>query len=167
MLETKQCHNVINPIILCNRIYIMSCLERFTYHYQVAPAELESLLLSHPAVADSAVIGIPDEWAGEVPKAYVVLRPNQQIGEEELMKYIAGTTQCNAIGYGTFLSRQNPQTSSFAKQKLSAVSYSFQIRQPNRKYGCPARFKSLVQVYVATPIFLVKAVPYSFQRIVR
>ena len=42
---------------------------------QVAPAELEALLLTHPAVADAAVIGMPDEEAGEVPKAFVVLKP--------------------------------------------------------------------------------------------
>ena len=39
---------------------------------QVAPAELEACLLDHPAVADCAVIPVPDDWAGEVPKAYVV-----------------------------------------------------------------------------------------------
>lgn len=39
---------------------------------QVAPAELEAHLLSHPNVADCAVIQIPDESAGEIPKAYVV-----------------------------------------------------------------------------------------------
>jgi acyl-coenzyme A synthetase/AMP-(fatty) acid ligase len=43
--------------------------------FQVAPAELEALLLTHPAVADAAVIPSPDEEAGEVPKAFVVLRP--------------------------------------------------------------------------------------------
>jgi acyl-CoA synthetase (AMP-forming)/AMP-acid ligase II len=42
---------------------------------QVAPAELEALLLTHPAVLDVAVVRRPDEEAGEVPKAFVVLKP--------------------------------------------------------------------------------------------
>jgi acyl-CoA synthetase (AMP-forming)/AMP-acid ligase II len=40
--------------------------------YQVAPAELEALLLEHPQIADAAVIGRPDEEAGEIPVAFVV-----------------------------------------------------------------------------------------------
>ncbi|KAJ9647375.1 uncharacterized protein PV06_00093 [Exophiala oligosperma] len=48
---------------------------------QVAPAELESCLLNHPAVADCAVIPVPDERAGEVPKAFVV--KSQSVGLEE------------------------------------------------------------------------------------
>lgn len=43
---------------------------------QVAPAELEAHLLTHPAVADCAVIAIPDDMAGEVPKAIVVKTPS-------------------------------------------------------------------------------------------
>ena len=39
---------------------------------QVAPAELEAILMTHPQVADCAVIGVPDPEAGEVPKAFVV-----------------------------------------------------------------------------------------------
>ena len=42
---------------------------------QVAPSELEGYLLGHPDVADAAVIGVPDEYAGELPRAYVVLKP--------------------------------------------------------------------------------------------
>jgi acyl-CoA synthetase (AMP-forming)/AMP-acid ligase II len=55
--------------------------------HQVAPAELEAILLSHPAVADAAVIPSPDEEAGEVPKAYVVR--NGDVTEDDLMMYIA------------------------------------------------------------------------------
>ncbi len=40
--------------------------------FQVPPAELEALLITHPAVADVAVIGVPDDEAGELPKAFVV-----------------------------------------------------------------------------------------------
>ena len=38
----------------------------------MAPAELEALIITHPEVADVAVIGVPDEEAGELPKAFVV-----------------------------------------------------------------------------------------------
>jgi acyl-CoA synthetase (AMP-forming)/AMP-acid ligase II len=46
--------------------------------FQVAPAELEALLVTHPSVADAAVIGVPNEEAGELPKAYVVLKEGQK-----------------------------------------------------------------------------------------
>jgi acyl-coenzyme A synthetase/AMP-(fatty) acid ligase len=41
--------------------------------FQVAPAELEGHLLGHPDVADACVVGVPDDFSGEVPLAFVVL----------------------------------------------------------------------------------------------
>jgi acyl-CoA synthetase (AMP-forming)/AMP-acid ligase II len=55
--------------------------------YQVAPAELEAVLLEHPAVAEAAVVGRPDEEAGEVPKAFVALAGDAT--EEEIMAFVA------------------------------------------------------------------------------
>jgi acyl-CoA synthetase (AMP-forming)/AMP-acid ligase II len=54
---------------------------------QVAPAELEALLLTHPGVADAAVIPVPDEEAGEIPKAFVVTRGD--VTEDELKAFVA------------------------------------------------------------------------------
>ena len=54
---------------------------------QVAPAELEAVLLSHPAIADAGVIASTDEKAGEVPKAFVVLKAAATM--EEIMEFVA------------------------------------------------------------------------------
>lgn len=56
---------------------------------QVAPAELEALLLTHPAIADAAVIPSPDEEAGEVPKGFVVLRSGAAATAEEIIAWVA------------------------------------------------------------------------------
>jgi acyl-CoA synthetase (AMP-forming)/AMP-acid ligase II len=56
--------------------------------FQVAPAELEALIITHPAVADVAVIPLPDEEAGEIPKAFVVL--SGEVTADELMEFVAG-----------------------------------------------------------------------------
>ena len=58
--------------------------------FQVAPAELEALLLTHPDVADAAVIGVPDEEAGELPVAFVVAKPDRNPTEAEVRAFVAG-----------------------------------------------------------------------------
>lgn len=55
--------------------------------YQVAPAELEALLLTHPAIIDAAVVPKADPQAGEIPKAFVVLR--DPVIEEAIMDWVA------------------------------------------------------------------------------
>jgi acyl-CoA synthetase (AMP-forming)/AMP-acid ligase II len=70
--------------------YIVDRLKEFIKYkgFQVAPAELEGILLTHAAVADCAVIPMADADAGEIPKAFIVMR--HDVTSEELMAYVAG-----------------------------------------------------------------------------
>lgn len=57
--------------------------------YQVPPAELESVIKEHPDVLDAAVIGVPDSRAGELPKAFVVLKDGRKIESSNITKFVA------------------------------------------------------------------------------
>ncbi|KAJ8615715.1 hypothetical protein MRB53_035087 [Persea americana] len=57
--------------------------------YQVPPAELEHLLLSHPEIIDAAVIPYPDEEAGQVPMAFVVRQPQSALCEAQIIDFVA------------------------------------------------------------------------------
>ena len=57
--------------------------------YQVAPAELEALLLTHPSIADAAVVGSHDAEGEEVPKAFVVVQSGSEISADEVMAFVA------------------------------------------------------------------------------
>lgn len=54
---------------------------------QVAPAELEALLQSHPQITDAAVVGIPHERLGEAPRGYVV-RKDMSLTKEEVERFV-------------------------------------------------------------------------------
>ncbi|KAL1822923.1 hypothetical protein ACET3Z_009701 [Daucus carota] len=57
--------------------------------YQVPPAELEALLLTHPEIADAAVIPFPDEEVGQFPMAYVVRKAGSDISGSAVMNFVA------------------------------------------------------------------------------
>jgi 4-coumarate--CoA ligase len=56
----------------------------------ISAKEVEDLLFTHPKIADAAVIGLPDDDAGEIPAAYVVLRPDTEATAEEIQEFVAG-----------------------------------------------------------------------------
>src|SRR4051794_33405017 len=60
--------------------------------YQVAPAELEAVLLTSPDIADAAVIGVYDERGDEVPKAFVVRAPGSRATEDDVLTFVAAHT---------------------------------------------------------------------------
>ena len=57
--------------------------------FQVPPAELEALVIQHPEIADVAVIGIPDDEAGERPKAFVVRAPGSSVDSDGVKAFVA------------------------------------------------------------------------------
>jgi acyl-CoA synthetase (AMP-forming)/AMP-acid ligase II len=73
-------------------LYVVDRLKELIKYkgFQVPPAELEAVLLRHPDVADAAVIGRPDDEAGEIPVGYVVLRPGAAASPAEIMRFVAG-----------------------------------------------------------------------------
>ncbi len=72
-------------------VYVVDRLKELIKYkgYQVPPAELEAVLLTHPAIADAAVVPHPDEDAGEIPHAFIVLQERASLTADEVMAYTA------------------------------------------------------------------------------
>lgn len=56
----------------------------------MAPAEIEATLLTHPAIKDAGVVGVPHGEVGELPLAFVVKQSGKKLTEEEVHQFIAG-----------------------------------------------------------------------------
>ncbi|KAJ2953351.1 hypothetical protein O0L34_g941 [Tuta absoluta] len=81
--------------------------------FQVAPAELEALLLQHKCVADCGVVGLPDELAGELPLAFVVPQPGVELTEAEIVKFVASkVSPAKHLRGGVIFVREIPKNAS-------------------------------------------------------
>jgi acyl-CoA synthetase (AMP-forming)/AMP-acid ligase II len=99
----------------------------------IYPAEVESALFGHPAVADVAVIGVPDERWGETVKAIVVRKPDTEVTPGELLEWarerIAGYKLPKSVDFIDALPR-NP-TGKILKRELRKAYWSGKDRQVN------------------------------------
>lgn len=70
------------------------CKELIKYNgFQLSPSELEAIILTHPGVLDVGVAPVPDEAAGELPRAYVVKKPGvTNLSEAEIADFVSGST---------------------------------------------------------------------------
>jgi len=59
------------------------------FRRKVPPAELEALIHQHPSVEDVGVFGLPDSDAGELPRAWVVVKPGYKLTEKSIVDWVA------------------------------------------------------------------------------
>jgi long-chain acyl-CoA synthetase len=99
----------------------------------IYPAEVENALMAHPAIADVAVIGVPDEKWGEVPKAIVVRKAGVEVTEEEIVAFarerLAGFKTPKSVAWADALPR-NP-SGKILKKDLRAPYWEGRTRQVN------------------------------------
>ncbi|XP_013782516.2 4-coumarate--CoA ligase-like 7 [Limulus polyphemus] len=79
------------PYDLKGNLYITDRLKEMikSGFHQVSPTEIESVLCSHQAIEDAAVVGIPDSTLGEAPYGFVVMKPDSHVTPENILRFIS------------------------------------------------------------------------------
>ena len=90
-------------------------------HHMVAPGEIESFLLGHPAVAQAFVVGVPDRTSNEAPVAYVIRKPGARVSEHELRAWCRGKIASFKIPRGVRFVEDVPRTPSPHGDKVQRV----------------------------------------------
>jgi long-chain acyl-CoA synthetase len=89
--------------------------------YNIAPKEVEDVILEYPAVLDVAVVGLPDEARGQVIKAFVVLKDGQEATVEELLEICRGKLAAYKLPRQIELCKTLPRTTSGKIQRFALV----------------------------------------------
>src|SRR5262249_31525479 len=79
-------------------------------HHMVAPAEIETFLVTHPNVAQAFVVGIPDPRLGEIPVAYVIPRDTGALTETDIVAHCRGRIAGYKIPRHVFIVPDVPRT---------------------------------------------------------
>ena len=131
--------------------------------FQVPPAELEALLLTHPQIADAAVIGLPDDEAGEIPAAYVVLKPGQDATAADIQGFVAEQGRELQAGPQAHVRRRDPEVGlgqdpaarparPGGRRALNPPhDRTRRRRRPPREEGPPASWRSAVAEELSAP----------------
>jgi len=94
--------------------------------FQIAPAELESLLLEHPKIRDVGVVGVPDELAGEVPRAFVVKEDDSLTAKEIELFVDSKVSSYKSLRGGVYFLNEIPRTAlgKILRRRLAQLSTS-------------------------------------------
>lgn len=106
-------------------IFVIDRIREWIKHkeFKVAPAEIESVLLTHSGINDVGVIGVPDVDTGELALAFVVQQPNANLSREEVIQYVAGKKSIQS----------NTNNSKWRHYKFSPISD--RVSSPKKLHG--------------------------------
>jgi acyl-CoA synthetase (AMP-forming)/AMP-acid ligase II len=99
--------------------------------FNVFPAEVENLLLTHPDVVEAAVVGVPHETFGEVLRAFVVLEPGSELGRGDLVRFARGRIAAYKIPYDLRILPELPRLASGKADRTALVRSTEKLRAVN------------------------------------